>query len=181
MPLSLPLCDRNVVMSWTDAASTTKLLSAVFFDGEKIEYTRMVAPAQILDSMTQRNDGMIGVLELLAVLVVLETWNEILRHARWQAYIDNDDVLYSIINASCKAPDVNLVVGKHSKSLHSLTTGLTAFRVESKANIGDAGSRIVDEGELHDLKYLEAGFVEPRLPTFLYTVWAPPSHSGCDF
>ena len=87
------LCDRNVVISWTDAASTTKLLSAVFFDGEKFEYTRMVAPAQILGSMTQRNDGMIGVLELLAVLLVLETWKEILRYARWQAYIDNDGVL----------------------------------------------------------------------------------------
>ena len=76
VPSSIPLCNRNVVISWTDAASTTKFLSAVFFDGEKFEYTRMVAPAQILGSMTQRNDGMIGVLELLAVLLVLETWKE---------------------------------------------------------------------------------------------------------
>ena len=39
-----PLCDRNVVVSWTDAASTTRVLSAVFFDGKKFEYTRMAHP-----------------------------------------------------------------------------------------------------------------------------------------
>ena len=140
----------------------------------------MVAPSGILDNMLQRNDGMIGVLELLAVLLVLETWKDTFQYARWQAYIDNDGVLYSIINASCKAPDINLIVGKFWKSLHSLSTDLTAFRVESKANIGDAGSRIADEGELHDLNYLHAKFVDPRLPSFLYTVWAPPSHSECE-
>ena len=55
---------------------------------------------------------MIGVLELLAVLLVLETWREALRYARWQAYIDNDGVLYSIINPWSRAPDVNLIVCK---------------------------------------------------------------------
>ena len=121
----------NVVISWSDAASSTKLLSAVFFDGEKFEYTRMVAPSGILDNMLQRNDGMIGVLELLAVLLVLETWKNTFRHARWQAYIDNDGVLCFIISASCEAPDINLIVGKFQKSLHSLSTDFTAFRVES--------------------------------------------------
>ena len=71
-----PLCDRNVVISWSDAASSAKLLSAVFFDGEKFEYTRMVALIDILDNMLQRNDGMIGILELLAVFLVLETWKD---------------------------------------------------------------------------------------------------------
>ena len=175
-----PICDRKVVVSWTDAASTTRLLSAVFFDGGKFEYTRMEAPAQVLDDLVQRNDGMIGVLELLAVLLVLETWKEALQYARWQAYIDNDGVLYSIINASSRASDVNLLVGKLWKSLHTLSTDLTAFRIESKANIGDAPSRLSDEEELHDLKYLGATFVKPRLPPFLFSVWAAPTHHACD-
>ena len=110
--LSYPLCDRKVVISWTDAASTTRLLSAVFFDGDTYEYTRMVAPDQIMNDLVQRNDGMIGMLELLAVLWVLETWKERRQHSRWQAYIDKDGVLYSIINASSKAHDVNLIVGR---------------------------------------------------------------------
>ena len=168
------------MVSWTDAASTTRLLSAVFFDGGKFEYTRMEAPAQVLDDLVQRNDGMIGVLELLAVLLVLETWKEALQHARWQAYIDNDGVLYSIINASSRASDVNLIVGKLWKSLHTLSTDLTAFRIESKANIGDAPSRLNDEEELHDLKHLGANFVNPRLPPFLFRVWAAPTHHVCD-
>ena len=116
----------------------------------------MEAPAQVLDNLVQRNDGMIGVLELLAVLLVLETWKETLQYARWQAYIDNDGVLYSIINASSRASDVNLIVGKLWKSLHTLSTDLIAFRIESKANIGDAPSRVSEEEELHDLKYLGA-------------------------
>ena len=51
----------------------------------------------------------------------------------------------------------------------------------SKANIGDAGSRIEDEEELHDLKRLDPKFVSPRLHFFLYNIWAPPSHLECDF
>ena len=140
----------------------------------------MEAPAQILHDLVQRNDGMIGVFELLAVLLVLETWKETLRHARWQAYIDNDGVLYSIINASSRATDVNLIVGKLWKSLHTLATDLTAFRVESNANIGDAPSRLDDEEELHDLKHLGANFVNPRVQLFLYRVWAAPTHPVCD-
>ena len=124
---------------------------------------------------------MIGVLELLAVLLVVETWREALRYARWQAYIDNDGVLYSIINASSKASDVNLIVGKLWRNLHTLATDLIAVRLESKANIGDAPSRLEDEEELHDLKHLGAEFVNPRLPPFLYTVWVAPTHHVCDF
>ena len=130
-----PLCDRNVVISWSDAASSSKFLSAVFFDGEKFEYTRMVAPSDILDNMLQRNDGMVGVVGLLAVLLVLETCKDTFQHSRLQAYIDNDGVFYSIINASCKAPDINLIVCKFWKSLHSPSIDVTAFRSESKAKI----------------------------------------------
>ena len=64
-----------------------------------------------MDDLVQRNDGMIGMLELLAVLLVFETWAEKLQHSRWQTYIDNDGVFYSIINASSKAHDDNLIVG----------------------------------------------------------------------
>ena len=140
----------------------------------------MEAPAQVLDDLVQRNDGMIGVLELLAILLVLETCKEALQYARWQAYIDNDGVLYSIINASSRAADVNLIVGKLWRNLHKLSTDLIAFRLESKANIGDAPSRLNDEDELHDLKHLGANFVNPRLPPFLFSVWAAPTHHACD-
>ena len=70
---SYSLCDRKVVISWTDAASITRVLSAVFFDGDTYEYTRIVAPDQIMTDLVQRNDGMIGILEPLAVLLALET------------------------------------------------------------------------------------------------------------
>ena len=117
---------------------------------------------------------MIGALELLAVLLVTETWREEITSTRWEAYIDNNGVLFSIINASCKAPDINLIVGKFWRSLHETSTELTAFRVESKANIADAGSREGDDG---DLLSLGAQEVVAQLPDFLYHIWEAPVHT----
>ena len=71
-----PLQGREVVVSWTDAASSTRMLSAVFVDGRVFEYTRMKAPDMIMDDLIQRDDGMIGLLELLAVILVIEAWKE---------------------------------------------------------------------------------------------------------
>ena len=124
-----------------------------------------------MSELIQRGDNMIGALELLAVLLVAETWKEDISSARWEAYIDNNGVLFSIINASCKAPDINLIVGKFWRSLHVTSTDLTAFRVESKANIADAGSR---EGDDKDLLSLGAHEVQARLPEFLYQIWEAP-------
>ena len=64
--------------------------------------------------------------------------------------------------------------------MHTLSTDLTAFRFESKADIGDAPSRLTDEEELQDLTYLGATFVKPRLTHFLFSVWAAPTHHACD-
>ena len=45
---------------------------------------------------------MIGLLQLLAVLLVVETWFHNLESADWHAYIDNDGVRYAIINAAAE-------------------------------------------------------------------------------
>ena len=115
---SNPLCDRQVVVSWTDAASSTRMLSAVFFDGCTFEYTRMRAPDEIMYDLIRRGDGMIGLLELLAVLLVVETWKEKLMQSKWHAYIDNDRVLYLVINASSRAIDVNQRLALEKTSYH---------------------------------------------------------------
>ena len=133
----------------------------------------MKAPSLIMDELLQRGDNMIGALELLAVLLVTETWREEITSTRWEAYIDNNGVLFSIINASCKAPDINLIVGKFWRSLHGTSTELTAFRVESKANIADAGSRECDDA---DLLSLGAQEVVAKLPDFLFHIWDAPVH-----
>ena len=164
---------REVVVSWTDAASSARMLSAVVFDGRVFEYTRMKAPDMIMDDLIQRDDGTIGLLELLAVLLVIETLKETVMRAKWHAYIDNDGVLHSIIHASSKAVDVNHLVGLFWGRLHAMVTDVTAFRVESKAKIGDAGSRFEEDANLHDLKRLRAKFVSPRLLDFLYNIWSP--------
>ena len=65
----------------------------------------------IMYDLCQRDDGMIGLLELLAVLLVVEAWKEKSVHSSWHANSDNDGVLYSVINAASRAVDVNQKVG----------------------------------------------------------------------
>ena len=94
------------------------------------------------------------------------------------AYIDKDGVLYFVINAASRAVDVNQIVCLFRRRLHTMSTDLIEFPVESNANIGGAGSRIEDVEDLEDLKRLNAWFVTPRLPDFTYNTWSPPTHAG---
>ena len=98
----------------------------------------MRAPDEIVDDLIQRNDGMIGFRKLLTVLLVVINWNEKLKSCKWHAYVDNGGVVHSAINAASRAVDVNQIVGLLCKRLHTMATDLTALRIESKANIGDA-------------------------------------------
>ena len=106
----------------------------------------MKFPATVIFDLLKSNNGMIGLLELLAVLLVISTWHSNKRSARWEAHTDNDGVLFAIINAVSNSAHANRIVGLLWRRLHAMSTNLTAFRVESKANVGDAGSRIPNEG-----------------------------------
>ena len=128
--------------------------------------------AVILD-LLKRDDGMIRLLELLAVLWVISTWHSKLRSRHWQAYINNDGVLFAIINAASREADANRHAGLLWRRLHALATTLAAYRVESKATIGDAGSRIESDEDLYDLKRLNATFVSPGLSSFVNDIWNP--------
>ena len=101
----------------------------VFYDGSTYEYTRMNAPNAVISDLLQRGDGMIGLLELLAVLLVISTWHRKVRSADWHAYIDNDGVLFVIINAASRAADANQSLSLLWRGLHAISTNLTAFRV----------------------------------------------------
>ena len=46
--------------------------------------------------------------------------------------------------------------------------------VERKANIAGAHSRVESDEDLHDLMRLNATFVPPSLPNFVYDIWNPP-------
>ena len=54
-----------------------------------------------------------------------------------------------------------------------MATTLTAFRVESKNNLGDTGSRVESDEDLHDLMRLNAPFVSPSHPSFVNDDWNP--------
>ena len=73
--------------------------------------------------------------------------------------------------------DVNQIVGLFGRRPHTMSTDLTAFLVGSEANIWDAGSRIEDDEDLHDIKRLTATFVPPSLREFVYNIWSTLPHS----
>ena len=83
-----------------------------------------------------------------------------------RSFIDvgaNDGVLFSVTNAATASVDANQLIGLLWRRPHHLAAGLHLFRVESKANIGDAGSR--DDLAFVDL--LDATHVEPNLADFV--------------
>ena len=103
---------KPVVINLTGAASPARMLPAVFLNGHAYEYTRMKAPDSGVVDLLQRDDGMIGLLELLAVLLVINTWQRKVGFSRWEAYIDSDGPLFAIIGASIKAADANQLFGQ---------------------------------------------------------------------
>ena len=115
------------------------MLSGMFFDGETYEYTRMKAQNTVILDLLKRDDGMTGLLELLAVLLLISTWHSKVRSARWEAHVDIDGVVFAIISAASRVVDANQLVGLLWRRLNALATSLTACKNESKANIGDAG------------------------------------------
>ena len=91
-----------MVISWTDAAHTV-----------------------ILD-LLKRDDGIIRLLELLAVSIASSSWHSKVRSARWEACIGNDGSPFAIINAASRAVAANQLVGLLWKRLHAMVTSLTA-------------------------------------------------------
>ena len=100
-----------------------------------------------MDYLIQRNDGMIGFLELLLVLLVVETLKEKLKSSKWHAYVDNDGALHSVINAASRAVDVNKIVGLFWRRLHTMATDLAALRVvcEGPTNVSCLGPGCVPQ------------------------------------
>ena len=82
--------------------------------------------------MTARTQ--IGFQEMLAVVMVVETFADLLRGTLWSCFIDNNGVLMAVVKGSCKSPETNFAVAKLWLHMTVEEIGLQAWRVESKAS-----------------------------------------------
>ena len=82
-----------------------------------------------------QDDAQIIFLEMLAVVLLVETFGDLLSGNAVFCFIDNNGVLGSLIKGSCRAPETNMLAG--GLWLHAAQHAWVPFwaRVESKANI----------------------------------------------
>ena len=104
---------------------------------------------------------------MLAVLLLLATFEDELFGSALLAFIDNDGVLGSILRGSSRAPEVNIAVGHLWLEVAACCIAPYFGRVESKANLADGPTR----ADMANLQQLGASFVVPRLPKWTDTWW----------
>ncbi len=130
----------------------------------------MITPDSIWEQLLPRDDNQIGVQEFLALLLALGTFARLLAASLWTAYLDNDGVMFTVRSGGGHCPEVHLALGQFWLALAKLGIDLYAVRVESKANIADGPTRQF----LSNLEELEAEFLDPVLPPWIYQIWKGP-------
>ena len=103
---------RRQVYAWTDAECESNGLGRVVHCQGKLWFTAVTTPLHILEQLLHREDNQIGYLEMLAVVLLSSTFPDILSGSAATIFVDNDGVLGSLIKWSCRAPEVNIAVGR---------------------------------------------------------------------
>jgi len=161
---------RPCIIFWTDAAGRSRCIAAVARLNGAYFYTHMRVPDEIWDSLLDRNDEQIGFQEALAVFLFIGTFQSVIARSRLLGFVDNDGVRASMLKGSCKAPEINTLIGRFWLDLAKRGTAVYLARVETHANIADGPSR----AQLELMKRLKATYVEPVLPPWAFGLWSWP-------
>ena len=158
---------RETVWAWTDASDEDPRLGVVVYARRRWYYTYLVAPPAVLDQLLHRQDSQINFLEMLAVLLFVTTFQDIICGTAAFVFIDNNSVSCSLLKGSSCAPEVNMLTGKIW--LHAAEWSWVPIwaRVESAANIADGPSRRV----FSHVESIGAELVPPVLPQWLSILW----------
>ena len=133
-------------------------------------WTRYWLPDSVWEQLLPQRDDQICMQELLAVPLAYCTFAAVVEGALWFLYVDNQGVLHGLLSGRAGADDLNYAVGQAWLDMTSMGISMTGTRVESKANVADGPTRdyfeiLVNKG---------ATFVEPRLPSWVFSLWAWP-------
>ena len=163
-----PTRARPTVHAYTDASGADRWLAAYFRD-ENLEWwwTRTQVPENIWRLFFDREDNKIGVQELLAIALLLETFPDKIEGRAMFAWCDNFGVVGAIKNGGSRTVDVNAVIGRMWLHLARLDAPVVFYYVHTKSNVADGATR-------NDCSFAEkygAVWREPTFPDYVHEIW----------
>ena len=108
---------------------------------------------------------------MLAVALLLETFEEKLRDSMLLLWIDNKGVWGSFRKGASTCMEMSLMVARSWMKCAECNVDMHNWYVASKLNVADGPFRNDDT----DMVRLKATFAEARLPGWLDTVWEAPT------
>ena len=121
-----------------------------------------------MSQLLERRDQQIGFQEMLAMVLGIATFTDLLRGTLLLNFCDNDGVRVSTQKGGGASPEVSHLVSHVWRTCASEQIALYVARVESHANLADAPSR----GHFEDLRTLGATYVKAVLPPWAQDLWA---------
>ena len=132
------LSDAPPVIIYTDASDVPgripqQVIGAVLFDPLRgvIFYTSAEVSADLIDSWTSRKSYM-GQLELLATVLPLSTWPELVRSKHILLFVDNDSAASGLVKGYSPQLDSGAIIGQFWLSAADCKINVYVDRVESR-------------------------------------------------
>ena len=162
---------RKMVRAWTDASGKLRLISAVVLIDNIFWYTFAYVNDKVWNQLQVRRDNQIGVQEMLAVVLLLETFDEAIRDSMMLLWIDNKGVLGSLRKGASTCMEMSLMVARCWMKCAECNVDMHTWYVASKSNVADGPSR----DDVSDMVRLNATFVKAKLPVWLDTLKDAPT------
>ena len=133
-------CTPERVDVYCDAASTPPVIAAVLIGANVCEMAYMKAEA-LIPLWLQPRDAQIMGLELLAIVLALETFGHRLREKLVVIWTDNEAAEHALIRGGAGCGDHNRIIHGFWAAVRRLRCEICIARVPSKDNIADGPTR----------------------------------------
>ena len=120
------------------------------------KFTSWVVPDKVVSCWIPKATQM-GQLEILAGLVALQTWENILSKTQCIHFVDNDSATACLVKGYSPKVDSCALVGDYWLQVATMALEVYIDRVESKSNVADGPSRM----DFSLMKSLRGKWVEP--------------------
>ena len=159
----------RVLDLFCDASGCPPILAGVVIGKYDCEYFVMKVSQTMVNKFQDRDDNQIMGLELLAILVGLETFTHKLKGASVRIWTDNAGGELALKKQAGKASDHNALVHLVWTKAAEINAGLYINRVPSCENIADGPTRPTEVVSMSIVNNIAAKFQEPKLPRELAT------------
>ena len=164
--------NRKHIRIWVDAAGASRHIAMVAsYDAQTVSCL-CKSPDEWWSILADRGDSQIGNQEMLSICLALESLGSTCEGAVVILFCDNAGVLHSMMRGSSRCVETNQMIGRTWYEAMRKRIGLHLLKVQSKANIADLPSR----QDFALLKLMGAKEIEPRLPSWLGSLWEVPEY-----